>query len=260
MDLLFLGTGAADWAMVPNDEDKNDMGAKIRRPSSMLIDSHILIDPGPSSFEFAKFLGVDLSRITDIFITHTHCDHYNAESLLNFSKSANRKINLWLHKNAVDEVVTDNNMTLNPVNEFCEYSTEYFKVTPLTANHEVDGSDEQPLHYYFEIDGKTLFYGCDGGWLLSRTCSFFSKHKFDCAVLDTTVGDYDGDVRLGSHNSIPMVRMIREYMYKNNMATKDTLFVMSHLARTLHTSIADTQKAMQKENFIVAYDSMRISF
>lgn len=259
MELLFLGTGAADWKMIPDDEMKHDMGKNIRRTSSLLIDSHILIDPAPASFEYAEILGVNLEKITDIFITHTHSDHYNVQALHAFSATAKNKINLWYEKKAENRIEFDDKIIRRPIEEFAVYNENGFKVIPLTANHLVENSVEQPLHYYFEIDGKKLFYGCDGAWLLSRTCEFLMKRELDCVVFDATVGDYNGDFRLGTHNSIPMIRLIRSFMENNRAVNENVVYIMSHLARTLHTSIAETAAAMGKEGYVVAYDSMKIS-
>ncbi len=259
VELLFLGTGAADWDMIPKAEMKHDMGKNIRRTSCVLINSHILIDPAPASFEYAEILGVELEKITDIFITHTHSDHYNSAALNGFCNNAKNKINLWYEKKAQNRIDFNDKINPCPVEEFGEYSGEGFKVVPLTANHIVENSIEQPLHYYFEIGGKKLFYGCDGAWLLSRTCEFLINRRLDCAVFDATVGDYNGDFRLGTHNSIPMIRLIRAFMEKNNAVTENPVYIMSHLARTLHTSIEQTRTAMSKEGYIVAYDSMKIN-
>ena len=96
MKILFLGTGAADWPLKP--EEKMEEGG--RRYSSMLIDGKILLDVAPQSYAFAKRLGIDLSGLTDCFISHTHSDHYNKEALLSFAKECGG-LRLHLHRDAV---------------------------------------------------------------------------------------------------------------------------------------------------------------
>ena len=49
MELLFLGTGAADWNI-----SKRVEGEFFRRFSSALVDGALLIDPGPHIFDFAE--------------------------------------------------------------------------------------------------------------------------------------------------------------------------------------------------------------
>ena len=54
MQLLFLGTGAADW---PRDLTENK--GEYRRWSSALVDDALLIDPGPHAMEAMKTFGKD---------------------------------------------------------------------------------------------------------------------------------------------------------------------------------------------------------
>ncbi len=99
MKILFLGTGAADWPQ----KDEADMKEGERRYSSILIDGKILLDVAPQSYAFAKRLGVDCTKITDCFISHTHGDHYDKEALLSFAKECGT-LRLHLHRYAVDHL------------------------------------------------------------------------------------------------------------------------------------------------------------
>ena len=78
MELLFLGTGAADW-----DIRKADASPDFRRFSSLLADGRLLIDPGPCVYEFEKTFGYDglYRNVTDVILTHPHGDHFSRETL-----------------------------------------------------------------------------------------------------------------------------------------------------------------------------------
>ena len=78
MELLFLGTGAADWNI-----SKRVDGEFFRRFSSALVDDALLIDPGPHIFDFAEKNGTpELYRnVRSVAVTHSHGDHLNAESV-----------------------------------------------------------------------------------------------------------------------------------------------------------------------------------
>jgi len=91
MEILFLGTGAADWEFdVPNISG-------IRRMSSILIDRVLLIDPAPSSYRFFEFLQGDPAKISDVLITHSHGDHLNLDSLRKFAEASKSSLRLWCH-------------------------------------------------------------------------------------------------------------------------------------------------------------------
>ena len=78
MRLIFLGTGASAAKTSPNSEIK----AGQRRCTSVMIDGSILVDVALQSFDQSLSLGLDVSLVTDIFISHTHRDHYMKEALL----------------------------------------------------------------------------------------------------------------------------------------------------------------------------------
>ena len=100
MRLLFLGTGAAGAVKVPDAEIKPSQ----RRCSSMMIDRNILVDVAIQSFDYATRLGEDPSEITDIFLSHSHPDHFWKETLMQYVAAAKQKINFWCHEGAVQDL------------------------------------------------------------------------------------------------------------------------------------------------------------
>ena len=259
MKILFLGTGAADWAVKPESE----MGENERRFSSLLLDDKILVDVAPQSYDFAVKMGVDMSKITDLIISHTHGDHYSKKALLNFRSKTDHNIWIWCHSGAVSKLdFTDEEAKLfdiHPLDVMGKYDVGEYKLTALAANHIVVGSPEQPLQYIIESD-KKLFYGCDSGWFVANTWEYIMGQKFDAFILDATVGDKDGDFRLGTHNSIPMLRLILAAIKENKMSHENTLFVADHLARTLHADLETTKKIFAEFGMIVACDGDVIEF
>ncbi len=258
MEIRFLGTGAADWPNVAS-QLVPDGG---RRFTSTLLGEHILIDTAPQSFDYACTLGIDLTKITDIFITHAHADHYCRKSLMDFLNAAEARVRLWCHKGAICSMSLSEEDLLKCELRFLEpldcVSTEYFSVTALQANHEGEDSRELPLHYLFSLEGKRIFYGCDGGWFTAQTWEYLLKNRVncDCAVLDATVGDYDDDFRLGTHNSIPMLRLIIAAAKGNQIFKKDALIVADHLARTLHRDDLTTKKILSEFGVTMAVDGL----
>ena len=91
MEILFLGTGAADW-----DFDAPNISG-IRRMSSILIDRVLLIDPAPSSYSYLEFLQGDAAKIRDVLVTHSHGDHLNLDSLRKFAEASHSNLRLWCH-------------------------------------------------------------------------------------------------------------------------------------------------------------------
>ena len=258
MKLTFLGTGAAICIKTPDSEIKEEQ----RRCSSMLIDSNILFDVPFQSFDRAKVLGLDTSAVTDVFLTHSHGDHFIKDVLLKFAASAKTKLNFWCHKGAVENLRISpeeaEKIIIHPVEIMEQWETGGVTVTALPANHLTWG-DEQPLHYIFEKDGKSTFYGCDGGWFMARTWEYMRNLKLDAVVLDATVGEDAGNFRIGTHNSIPMLRIINAALLQNGIMDENGKRIASHIAPPVYKMTrAEIEKALGELGMITAYDGFEI--
>ena len=67
VELLFLGTGAADWPSKYPPSEKQVERGEVRGMSSMLVNGHILIDCGPTVLDAMNRYKVNPVGITDIF-------------------------------------------------------------------------------------------------------------------------------------------------------------------------------------------------
>lgn len=261
MKLRFLGTGAAGSMK----RSESEMIEGQRRCSSLLIDGVFVVDLSPQSIDYADKLGVDTTAVTDVFLTHSHCDHYKKTMLLSLAKKTKKKLNFWCHKGAIDALKLDDEekelINLCPVEVMDKWETGGAKITALAANHIVEGSPEQPLHYIFEKDRKSLFYGCDGGWFVARTWEYMRKIKLDAIILDATVGDDAGNFRIGTHNTFPMLKLINSALFDNKIMDESGVRIANHIA----PSVYDMDEVQIKELFasigmITAVDGLELEF
>ena len=128
-------------------------------------------------------------------------------------------------------------------------------VTGMDANHDASA---YPQHLLFKKNGKSIFYGCDGAWLLNTTYYALQNAKLDMMVLDCTTGDYEGDYRMGEHNSIPMLRVMLPSLRTFGVTYENTKVYFSHLAPSLHASHDETESIAEKMGAHVAYDGLNI--
>ncbi len=251
-ELLFLGTGAADW-----DITDKKTGEFFRRNSAALLDETLMIDCGAHIFDFAEDYGnPDLyAGVTDILITHYHGDHFQAESVKKIAK--NRKIRVMGDSRVQNDLAGTPNIELVTPELYTEQQIGNYKVLPMLANHEIVAmGDQYALHYIITTpDGKVIFYGCDGAWILRPTWNKMLEYKFDIMVFDCTVGDSD-DWRLFEHNTIPMLRTMMKEIREKGLIKDGGMAIASHLARTLHVSHEETVKILEKLDMKTAYDGM----
>ena len=258
-DLKFLGTGAADFSPLLKTEYKEKFGFDARRSSSILLNGHILIDCGVHTYESLKIAGADISKITDIFISHLHSDHYIADIIEKVASHCEKTIKLWLPEGTLESkhYNKSSNTEVILMKNFTFYETESkIKVSSFPANH---STEHLSRHFVFEKDGKKFFYGLDGAWFLFDSYYFMQNMKLDLMILDATCGDYEGDFRMAEHNSIPMIKLMLPSLKTMNIITENSKIILSHIAPSLNKPHIETEKIVSEFGAALAYDGMEFS-
>ena len=254
MEILFLGTCACDYSPLLQTTYKDVFDKNARRSSCALINGRYLIDCGYHCLEELRIAKIDLAQITDIFVTHFHSDHYNVECISQIAKASERTLRVWVRAGA--NVIAISNVEWKFMEKGIEYSVdENVKVTGLLANH---NESVFPQHILLDVAGKKIFYALDGAWFLHETYYALKNAKLDFLVLDCTCGDYEGDYRIGEHNSIPMIRLMLPSLKKWGTIVENTQVYASHLAPSLHKSHEETVEILQKDGVYVAYDGLSL--
>ena len=254
-NIKFLGTCACDFSPKLENEYKDNFGINERRASSVLLCGKYLIDAGMHILDSIRIAGVDVSMITDIFVSHTHSDHFDSENIEKIAKNSKKPLRVWIREDA--NVPKSDNVEYVRMTPYVRYEVEKdVFVTGAVANHDPDAA---PQHFILEANEKKLFYGCDGAWLITRTYNFIKRADFDVAIFDATMGDYNGDYRIGEHNSIPMLRVMLPSLKGERAITDKTKVIFSHIAPSLHKTHTEIVKTAKELGASVAYDGMEIS-
>ncbi len=255
-ELLFLGTGAADWTM----EDKIP-GKEFRRNSAALLDKTLMLDCGSYIFDFLADNGDSAlyDGVTDILITHNHKDHIDADSVRKIAD--NHPIRVGCDKAVMEKIGRHENITFIKLMPFREVQMGEYSVMPLLANHDIVAMGENfAFHYIIETpDGKKLLYATDGAWFLRPSWQEMKQHKLDLAVLDCTVGDFH-DWRVFEHNTIPMLREMVQEMKNVDMMAENGKIYATHLARTLHEPHDITAAILKEFGMETAFDGLNVTF
>ncbi len=254
MKIKFLGTCAYDYSPRLDTDLKDKFDLDARRSSSMLIDGHILVDCGTHTPNALDIAGVCYDDITDIVITHLHCDHFEPKNIEKIAKNRHTPLSLWLREDASSLEISNVKINKMALYTKCELPCGA-SVTGMRANHDESAC---PQHLLIEKDGKSIFYGCDGAWLLNTTYYHLNKRKLDLAVLDCTMGDYDGDYRIGEHNSIKMLRAMLPSLKTVDIIDEHSKVYFSHLAPSLHAPHEKTEQIAREMGAHVAYDGLEI--
>lgn len=249
MKICFLGTGAADFSEELTKDAAFGLNDKsVRRSTSTLIDGKILIDCGPHVLRSLSLFNKCAGGIEHLIITHFHDDHFCLENVRKLAGSTDGVLNIWYNgENSFPDV---DNAVLHPMKADKRYMIGEYSVIPRRANHV-----EFPFHY--EITGdKSLYYALDGAWVIDETFRKIFRKNFDALIIDATVGDYHGDERIFSHNSIPMVRALVELFKRGAVIKPEARIFLDHIAVSLNPSYEEQVEIVKADGFTVAYDGM----
>lgn len=255
MTIQFLGTGAADYSRSILEDFPDRFDPDTRRASAALLTGRFLIDAGPHVLNSLQIAGISPTDITDLFFTHLHKDHFQPESVHRLAAGDRPPLRIWLREDALFPEIPNVELHRMRLHETYRIG-DSLTVTGLPANH---GQDSYPQHLLIELDGKKLYYALDGAWILNSTFNALRDTHLDMLVLDGTCGDYVGDFRLGEHNSIPMIRLMLPSFRTVGAIDDHTAVYISHLARTLHKSHAETSAICEASGFRTAYDGLAVT-
>ena len=259
-DLLFLGTSAHDFSPRLEGDCKDRFDLDARRASCALLNGCYLIDCGPHCLDAMRIANVDPAQIRELFMTHFHSDHFNADNVnrlaLAVRERTGKPLRVWVSEEAspsgLENVTIVHMKKLEPT-----LVDEDLSVTGLFANHD---AGTFPQHFLFEKDGNCFLYATDGAWMLNATYNSLRKNhkKLSLFVVDATTGDRVGDFRVAEHNSIPMIRLMLPSLKTVKIVDSNTSIWMTHLAPSLHVSHEETCRIVEDMGVGVAYDGLHI--
>ncbi len=282
MKILFLGTSSADWYPAPwcNCENcslaRKYKGKDIRRYSCILIDSDLLIDLPPDIVISVNELGVNLTRVKAILITHPHGDHF-APGILEMRREPST-INGELtgpRMTEVDEIIVAGSegtiqylvnsisrsleelkiraMVLKP---FVWYKLlESTNVLPLPAYHMV--GTNAAFIYVIERNNKRILYAVDTGYPREEVMKVLENLKFDAIICEATLG-------LGKlpeeaqHMNVELASKLRQHLIEKQVITTNTPFILTHVSPHWMPPYHKVHKKLEEMGFILAYDGFII--
>lgn len=253
--LLFLGTAAANFSPRLKTDCADRFDKDARRASCLLIGDRYMVDCGLYALESLRIAGTDISKITDIFITHLHADHFVPEHIAQLAQGREKPLRVWVRRDAKLPDIPNIELVHIPRHTAVQVSEE-MTVESVDANHDPNAF---PQYLLFTIAGKQLLYALDGAWFLTETYGYLRDRNLDMLVLDATCGDYVGDRRLGEHNSIPMIRLMLPSLKTWGVINEQTRIYLSHLAPKLHLPHEETAALVAKDGLLVAYDGLELA-
>lgn len=252
--MRFLGTAAADLLPAPLckcpicTEARKDP-ALNRYRCSFLLDDENLIDCGPELAAASMRFGLDLTELKNVFITHTHSDHFCTSNAGFIKMSGTRDrapVDLYISHEGLSrvmrtyqlmteagirsdatEAVEKEYVRFHAVDIGVPFYAGGYAVVAVPTTHPVSGC-ETAINYRFSKDGMSLLYACDTGIYLPEALEILRGSRVDKLVMEGTWGNRT-DISLTSHlNAYAFVDQL-DVFRKLDIIREDTKIYCTHI-------------------------------
>lgn len=233
MEIVLLGTGAADG--IPNPfctcgtcTDYRHRH-ELRTPTSILIDSRLLVDPGPEAPRQVSRLGRDLTACTVILAGHAHNDHLDASVLMHRSWVTSTPLTVagpapvvkWSAQWLKPEQTAVSFVTLTAGDAV---TLAGYRIEALHADHEAYG---EALCYRISDQTSSLLYLTDTGPLPDALVAAVSGRRVDLVLLEETFGTATD--KAGRHHNLETFAQSVASLREHGVIDERTRVVPIHL-------------------------------
>lgn len=275
MKVTILGTAACEGipAMFCNCDTCRKAAARggreLRTRSQALVNDDLLIDFPADTYTHVLQNRIDLSRIDNLLVTHTHHDHFYPADLWNRSDhlSHNKtapKLTVYGSDAVADAFEREFPagepfracVDVQRVKPYEPIKVGRYTVTPLPAVH--TPPPEQSLIYLIESEDGTFLYGTDTYWPEDGVPVYLAAHgkKVDIACLDCTRALAEPDV--GRHMNADLVVRLTNLLRKKGVFTADTSVIATHFSHNGLALSGDLEARLNPHGIAVAYDGMQV--
>ena len=271
MKIKFLGTSASEgypalFCECENCRRARELGGRnIRTRSSVLIDDEFLIDLPPEILLKIQLLGISLSKIRILAITHTHIDHFAYTELsyrkkpfslneLDYLNVIGNPTVIRIIRDFFKEKINELKLNLVEVYPFEKYEINNYVIFPVKAVHITKFEDEIALNYVIQKGDKTILYGCDTGPYFDDTLNFLKRFKFDAIIFESTLcyGEWD------YHMSFNDLEVFRKWLETNNILKNNGKMYVTHFSHYMCPLHEELIKILEPKGIIPAYDFLDI--
>jgi len=270
MKLQYLGTAAAEGfpAMFCECEAceraRAAGGKNLRLRTGMIVNDTVMIDFPPDVMTVSQHFGVRLSAVRDLFVTHSHHDHFDAEDLVMrrtgvFCRMKDeRPMNVFMNEAAkarldahVGREGYDPYLNMTVIEHFGTYESEGgLRFTYLPADH----APYEKAGFYVIRDGeKTAVYMHDTGYPPEESMAYLKTLSIDFLSMDCTYGPRDN---FHGHMGIPANRRVVAALREAGALKADATVVIHHFTHNCGLLHEELEAEVAKDGFLVSFDGM----
>ncbi|UUZ95231.1 MBL fold metallo-hydrolase [Paenibacillus sp. P25] len=268
MKLTFLGTGAAEGIPSPFcscatcTNARREGGRNVRKRQCVLVNDDLLIDIGPDLFASCASLGLSLTEVRHLLVTHSHLDHFSPENLLLRSKPFRLATELpemtvvagpsvwmkWELSGGRDNEAGIVRVPLLPgeTREFTPYT-----VRSVAASHHLRMGDA--MNYILHDGETTVLYASDTGMYEEKVWRELEGLSFDAIVMESTIGLRPSGKE---HLNFTDLALMIERLESIGAVTGRTVKIATHFSHQGVEPYEETKQILARMGIVCAYDGM----
>lgn len=276
MKIVYLGTGASEG--FPGLFCQCDACRKVRKLGGRniktrccaLINDEVLIDISPDIYLQSLRQEVDMSKVKNLLMTHSHGDHLDAFSVsLRYRELASvykeqadncftiygnatvhKILNEYLSRIANIDVCC---MNYKEIRTFDDIELGSLKVTALRANHR---KNEDCLIYAIQENNSCFLYANDTGAIPKDTLRYIKEQHFcfDVVSMDSARGTFPGDEHMGLRENVEFRKQLEEM----GAVHSNTRYFLNHFSHMCGLTPEEYQRIIEQDGFTLTYDGMQL--
>ena len=278
MKIKFYGTSAGGgipeifcFCRVCENARKNG-GKDVRTRSQAVIDDCLGIEFPVDTFAHTAYRGLDMRKVRNILITHTHHDHFLGWDAISRPQGID-KVNFYMPKNSSgmmkalveqrEEAYRNGRMKrtcdftvfVYDLEHYQTYDIGGYQVTPLRARH--DEAAGASL-YIIRKDGKSILWGFDTGRFYDDVLDYIEKagERFDFVVLDCTLKENEQITT--AHMDLTWCKEMADKLREMGALDGKTRLMVSHIGHLVERTHEELCEAAARYGMEVAYDGLEV--
>ena len=274
MDLLFVGTGAADYLQLlrcpcPTCSAARSLGGRnIRTHACVLVDGSLLVDCGPTVPWRLAEEHASACDVRHLLLTHSHGDHLDGDAVRTVAEarpagtdSPPRALEAWGNGAAMARIeAAAPGVLCHEIAPGWQGTIGDHEVLALPANHIVQ--QERALTFVIRRAGSAFLYATDTAWPPDTWWQLLAAETLDCAVIEATFGPLGPEEHphcLTEHLNWAELSRLVEELRARGILKPDAVVWATHLSQHFVPPHEQWAPVVEGEYLHVAYDGLRLS-
>ncbi len=250
-------------------------GKDIRTRSQAVIDGKISIDFPVDTFLHTAYCGLDMRRIHNIVITHSHYDHFLTQDLFSRPQGYDAPLNVYVTPASATKMcetiaareaayaegrrvrTSDFEVKYHPITVEESFEINEYRFTPLKAHH---AQGVQSVMYVIDnmAENKHLLWAHDTGPFYTSAWDWLKTypHVFDFVSLDCTLGR--SELITMAHMDILGCYDTKEKLRSMGLLDDHTKVYLSHIGHLLDRTHDELTAEAEELGMIPAFDGLTV--